>query len=169
MDAISAIILAVAGLIGVITATGWYLLNRLRRLESDTDEKRKADMRTLQEENRRLTQRLADAEDKLRRVPEMELQISTLTRQTADLQKRLDEALDRLDDRERELERLTEENATLRDTLKTKSADCATLAVKVETYENALRLVGSERAKPEPETSAQESEDTAPEKQEGTG
>jgi len=149
VDALSAILVAAAGLIGVIAATGGYLLNRLRQLEEDTDNKRRADMQQLSDENVRLMRRLADAEEKLRRMPELEMQVSTLTRTTADLQKRLEAALERLDDRERELARLGEENSALRDALRAKTEECAQLHIKVEAYENALRLIGSERAKSE--------------------
>lgn len=151
MDALSAILVAAAGLIGVIAATGGYLLNRLRQLEEDTDNKRRADMQQLSDENVRLMRRLADAEEKLRRMPELEMQVSTLTRTTADLQKRLEAALERLDDRERELARLTEENAALKEGLREKTAEAQTLAVRVETYERALQLVGGERRAPAPE------------------
>lgn len=156
MDALSAILVAAAGLIGVIAATGGYLLNRLRQLEEDTDNKRRADMQQLSDENVRLMRRLADAEEKLRRMPELEMQVSTLTRTTADLQKRLEAALERLDDRERELARLGEENSALRDALRAKTEECAQLHIKVEAYENALRLIGSERAKSETEKAVAE-------------
>lgn len=142
---------AVAGLTGLVVAVGYYLLGRLKTLEADNAEQREKDLKAKEEELAALRHRVADLEEKQKRVPEMERQIATLVRQLEDQQKRLDATEAALDGKERELARLTEENAALKVGLREKTVEAQTLAVRVETYERALQLVGGERRAPAPE------------------
>ena len=142
------LISAVAGLTGLVVAVGYYLLGRLKTLEADNAEQREKDLKAKEEELTALRHRVADLEEKQKRIPEMERQIATLVRQLEDQQKRLDATAAALDGKERELARLTEENAALKAGLREKTAEAQTLAVRVETYEHALQLVGGERRAP---------------------
>lgn len=160
---------AVAGLAGLVVAVGYYLLGRLKTLEADNAAQREKDLKAKEEELTALRHRVADLEEKQKRIPEMERQIATLMRQLEDQQKRLDATVAALEGKERELAWLTEENTALKAGLREKTVEAQTLAVRVETYERALALVGGERAKPDPEPSAPESADIVKqEKERGT-
>jgi len=162
VDAIEVLAVAAAGLLGVISATGWYLLRRLKKLEREDEESE----RKVRRERDDLRRQVADLGEQVRllrvkadRVDSLQTQIEAMGRSLKETQDRLDASEERSNNLQTANEQLTQSNAELQTRL-------AQIEIERDTYKDALRLVGGERIKSEPEASAQESEDSAPEKQE---
>jgi len=155
-----AIIVLILGLGGVLSAVGVGGQRRFKRMDD------------LEEEREKLLKRITALEQESARVPELQRQVEILTQQLGDMQLRLSEAEKTLDGKERELERLTDENTAQKVALKERDEHIKALGVRVETYERALQLVGGERAHAAPEPapeSAEKAADDAAQKEQGRG
>ena len=113
MDALQALGVAVAGLIMLITAVGWYLLRRLKSLETDREGKRVADIKDKNAQIANLESRLTEAEEQADRVPGLEGKVTILINQMATMQDTVETLHGELDIERREKERLSAENKRL--------------------------------------------------------
>jgi len=136
---------SVAVLLGSIGLLSRYLLSRLIRLERESEEHRKADIKTKDEELSKLRLRVADLEERAKRVPILESQVSTLLSEMSTLQQKVRELTEALAESQNREAQLVRENGDLReerDRLRIEKHDLETTKA---TYERALQLVGVER------------------------
>lgn len=145
MESAELIVGSVAVLLGSIGLVARYLLARLIRLERESEAYRRADLKAKDEELSKLRLRVADLEERAKRVPILESQVSTLLTEMSTLQQKvrdLNEALQAALDREAQLVR---ENGDLREERDRLRAEKHDLETAKAAYERALQLVGAER------------------------
>ena len=140
-EATIALIMAMASIMGAVGVGARMLLNRMKRLEKEDEQRRAAEQKELQT----LRERVADLEVKAKRVPILESQVCTLLAEMSTLQQKvrdLNEALQAALDREAQLVR---ENGDLREERDRLRAEKHDLETAKAAYERALQLVGAER------------------------
>jgi chromosome segregation ATPase len=140
-EATIALIMAVASILGAVGVGARLLLNRMKRLEQEDEQRRILE----QKELKTLRERVADLEVKAKRVPILESQVCTLLAEMSTLQQKvrdLNEALQAALDREAQLVR---ENGDLREERDRLRAEKHDLETAKAAYERALQLVGAER------------------------
>ena len=133
---------ALAGLVSLIVAVGSYLLRRLQRLEREAEARHAEQIESVRQENDRLRARVADLEEKAKRVPELERQIGVITRELEDLQAWKKTAQATLDARERRIKELEKENKRLEEEGRTLREENERLKTEKGVYERALVLLG---------------------------
>jgi len=122
MSGVEVLLGAVAGLLGLVTACGYYLLRRLQKLEQESEARHAQELERMRAENANLLRRVADLEEKAKRVPALEQQLQVLTRQLEDLQAwkaqaqaAIDEKDQTIETQAREIKRLEQEKRELLD------------------------------------------------------
>ena len=146
MESAELIVGSVAVLLGSIGLVARYLLARLIRLERDSEAHRRADLKAKDEELSKLRLRVADLEERAKRVPILESQVSTLLAEMSTLQQKvrvLSEELEAERDSKAKLERDLADVRAERERLQKENHDLRTAN---GTYERALTLLGLEHA-----------------------
>jgi len=140
-EATIALIMAVASILGAVGVGARLLLNRMKRLEQEDEQRRILE----QKELKTLRERVADLEVKAKRVPILESQVCTLLAEMSTLQQKVREVSDELAverDNKARLERELTDARTERDQLRAEKRDWETARA---TYDRALTLLGLER------------------------
>lgn len=83
------LIMAGAGVIALVVSVGTYLLNRLKKLERDSESHRKEDERAKNAQIVALQKQVTDLADKAKRVDTLESQMTTLLTELAALQEQV--------------------------------------------------------------------------------
>jgi len=160
---------AVAGLLTLGTAIGWYLLKRLQRLERDSEKAQIAATQHWEEkaqaqniEIQALRFKLVQAETIAALVPDLQKQIGTVLVELADVRSRLDKSEAAAACQQEENQKLAAEKQRAEKECDLLRTELATLKIEKRAYEHALVLVGerlakdaaAESVKPAPEISA---------------
>ena len=146
MESAELIVGSVAVLLGSIGLVARYLLTRLIRLERESEEHRKADLKMKDEELGKLRRRVADLEVRAERVPILESQVSTLLTEMGVLQQRMKEMGEELEAERNSKAKLERELAERRAEAERLASENHDLRTENATYERALTLLGLERA-----------------------
>lgn len=142
MDEWQLFIAGVGTILLVVGGAGKYILSRLAKF----DERTEADIQNAKKENGDLKARIADLEEKAKRVPELERRLQTLLDEMGDMQKRLGKTEAALDTKSAELERSLEGNRRLQQELADKCKEIEALTIQNEAYKTALSLIGDKLA-----------------------
>ena len=140
-EAIIAAVVAVSSLLSVAAIGGRALFRRMNSLEEESEQYQQAVVKERDE----LLKRVADLEEKAKRVPALERQLDTVCAQLTDVQSRLEKSEALSESKQQEIDRLEREKAQLTSELKAQLDENAGLRVQVSTYEKALALLGVER------------------------
>lgn len=135
VEAIIAVLMAIAGLIGLLTVFGRYMLGRMR--EQDADNKRR--IQDLEDEVARLR---IDAA----KVPELLRQVEILTDTLHSTQKRLDEAEARAERKQAENEAHLEQIAERDKRIRSLERACDDHQLRIQAYERVFELQGTKLA-----------------------
>ena len=144
--------MAVAGLLGLMTAIGYYLLRRLQKLERESEARHAQELERTRTEKNELLRRVADLEEQAKRIPVLERQagrvtvleeqVQVLTRQLNELQTwkaqaqvAIDEKNQTIATQARDIRRLEEEKRELLD-------EMARVKTENATFVRALTLLG---------------------------
>ncbi len=133
---------AVAGLLGLVTASGYYLLRRLQKLEKESEARHTQELERMRTENANLLRRVADLEVKAERVPALEQQLRVLTRQLEDLQAWKAQAQAAIDEKDQTIETQAREIRQLESDKRALLDENARLKTANATFERALTLLG---------------------------
>jgi len=133
---------AIAGLLGLVTASGYYLLRRLQKLERESEARHAQELERMRTENASLVRRVADLEEKARRVPALEQQLRVLTRQLDDLQVWKVQAQAAIDEKDQTIETQAREIRQLESDKRELLDENARLKTENATFERALTLLG---------------------------
>ena len=136
-EALVALLMGVGGILTALSIGARMLFRRMARLEHDSD----AHYKQVCDERNELKQRVADLEVKVKRVPVLESQVSTLLAEMSTLQQQVRELQTELDaerDSKARLEREIAAVTTERDRLAKEAHD---LQTQVGTYERVLTLL----------------------------
>jgi succinate dehydrogenase/fumarate reductase flavoprotein subunit len=151
-QAISAFIGALAAAITLGTATGWYFLRRVKKLETKEEQASEA----VKTERDNLLRRVTDLEEQVKRIPALEKQIETQNETIADL-------LKRVDGREQENAQLARDNKRLEQERDSAQAEAMRLKTENGAFERVFALMGikfSEAREKQGETVPQSDEAT---------
>ena len=142
---------ALAGLIALGTAIGWYLLTRLKRLESSSEKAQTAATKNWEEktqaqnaEIQKLRFSLAQAEAVAALVPDLQKQIGTVLAELADVRTRLDKSEAATASKQDENEKLTAEKQRVEKECVLLRTEVMTLKIERGAYQHALALVHGE-------------------------
>jgi len=169
---------ALAGLIALGTAIGWYLFARLKRLESSSEKAQVAATQHWEEktqaqniEIQALRFKLVQAETIAALVPDLQKQIGTVLVELADVRSRLDKSEAAALCEKEENQKLAAEKQRVEKECDLLRTELVTLKIERGAYQHALALVGERLAKqvmpetnpPAPETTADASAESAKE------
>lgn len=144
MHTIELVAAAFAGLVVLVTTTGGYLLNRLKKLETESDASKNQEIALLRA-------RVAILEEEAKRVPLLEEQLKTVLNELKLLQVRLAETERIAALNKTRADGLEQENNSLRQDKCRLETEVNNLRIEVKTYQSALALVGMERMETKPE------------------
>jgi len=152
---------------GSLGATAWYLINRLKNLERDNEQRRTNDMKTLKDERDQLRTRVTDLEEQAKRVPKLEERLDIALGQIKDLNTRLEKTERALEAEQRENERLRKDNDLKDKRIIEQDGVIAMQKNTIVSYEKIFMYIGTEREKmassgaesaPQPEAAEQKPE-----------
>jgi regulator of replication initiation timing len=156
MNGLEALLLAFAGLVGLVTAVGWYLLRKLKRLESEQEERAVTDRATALRKAEAAEQKATALQEEIDilkpladKVPGLEKTVGVLSIQLEALQKRMAESEQREADKNAENDKLSRENRALERQNTDLIEANKRLCYENGAYKNALALIGMERAERE--------------------
>jgi len=166
---LTAFITLITGLIGILgTGAIGYLLNRIRKLERDSDQREEKDLRerdakigALNETISKMTFRLSELEKQAARVPVLEQQVDTLCKELMDVREVQKAAEDTAKAARDENGLLRSTNDHLTEELKTAQQRIHDLETEHGLYDRILDRIGVER-KAKPDVAPEPGEAPAP-------